>query len=314
MLIDIHEILQQYDLHIRDCKIIFERGRKALDKYIEQSCEHILSNLSDDLIFERIPAILDPYLQIVEILMTESKTVKEAIYKIQEKLYDIYITIIQNSVKKHRVISLEFAIMLKASINFSLEHSLKTDIFLKIYDSIIEDGGDVNIVGILSGQCNTYRYLLETLKYINKEFKNNIGIKSRIICIKNRIYEQSFNNLPAQTLTIAQTTRILRFVYDFENNNYYKILMKTIIEGKYTETTPIHIGSVENAVPHINSHRILELPITNTKKQEQTIVIEDSDDDGEVYGRHLQIATPIRRHTANAKHRARKPTQNQSLT
>ena len=260
MLIDIHEILQQYDLHIRDCKIIFERGRKALDKYIEQSYEHILSNLSDDLIFERIPAILDPYLQIVEILMTESKTVKEAIYKIQEKLYDIYITIIQNFVKKHRVISLEFAIMLKASINFSLEHSLKTDIFLKIYDSIIEDGGNVNIVGILSGQCNTYRYLLETLKYINKEFKNNIGIKSRIICIKNRIYEQSFNNVPAQTLTIAQTTRILRLVYDFENNNYYKILMKTIIEGNDTDNSDANIEK-EAVEQQVNTHKLPTTPL-----------------------------------------------------
>lgn len=270
MLINIHEILQQYDIHICYSESLYERGRKALDNYIYQHFKHALSNLSDYLIINRIPSIVYPYVKIIKIL--NKVTEIDAIFKIQCGLISRYIDMLwtfYDQQKKNPYINFsKVNKIIEVCIIFSEKHPFKFGkeswIYLKFFDSVIEQGS-INIMEIFTRPIYTYTYMLETLKYINKEYPNNISIKSRIICLKNRIHQSPES---VQHLKIEDTSRILRMVYDFENNNYYKILMRYVIkdilddykEKEETEITPdtqIQLKSVGNIVPPVNSEDTL---------------------------------------------------------
>jgi len=239
MLIDIHEILTQYDLHICDSHSIFQRGKKALQDYIEHLYRfgfRDLSNKVDYYYIYKIFTVLEPYVKIIELLMKVS--IKEAIFNIQYGLYIQYIGVLNRYIERQSLsnkvlkpIDKDISQIFNVCTLFSIEHSLETEIFLKLYDCVIDNGLFEIVFENNTGILNNYIYMLETLKYINKEYKNNISIKSRIICLK-------FVGKKIESVqSIEETTRILRSVYDFENNNYYKILMKTIIEGNKPEIT-----------------------------------------------------------------------------
>lgn len=268
MLINIHEILQQYDLHICYSESLYERGRKALDNYIEQHFRHALSNLSDYLIINRIPSIVYPYVKIIKIL--KKVTEIDAIFKIQCGLINRYVDMLRtfyHQQEKNPYINFsKVNKIIKVCLIFSEKHPFYAgaEIYLQFFDSVIEEGS-INIMEIFTRPIHTYTYMLETLKYINKEYPNNISIKSRIICLKNRIHQSPES---VQHLKIEDTSRILRMVYDFENNNYYKILMRYVIkenlddykEKEETEITPdtqIQLKSVGNIVPPVNSEDTL---------------------------------------------------------
>jgi hypothetical protein len=62
--------------------------------------------------------------------------------------------------------------------------------------------------------------MLETLKIIDNELKNNIKIKARIIAVKNRIsrYNAMYPNVNRR---IIDYENIFKQVYNFKNNNNY---------------------------------------------------------------------------------------------
>ena len=280
MLIDIHDILQQYDLHISGCKSIFERGRKALDNYIEQIySKHLLDKASSgyvnnyNYIYE-IPTVFEPYVKIIELLMKVS--INEAIYNIQKGLYDKYIDNLRSFVESRNFQNFPYKTF-NVCIDFSLKHSLETNIFLKLYDCFIEQFiieqenlcGYNNDLERIIGVSNAYEYMVETLKYINKEYKNNIRIKSRIMYIKTyRLYIGGDNCFRCDS--VEQFTDILSKVYDFENNNYYKILMKTLIEGKNTDNSNANIEK-EAVEQQVNTHQL-----STTHLHQLEIVNEDN--------------------------------------
>ena len=131
----------------------------------------------------------------------------------------------------------EIAKLIDICIKFSSNNSIELDTFLRLYDSFIENGcfGIVCSLKQTEGEyiyseIDDYIYMLETLKNIDNEFKNNIKIKARIMAVKNRIsrYNAKYSNVYRK---IIDYEYILRCVYDFENNNYYTILRIELVDG-----------------------------------------------------------------------------------
>ena len=277
IILSIHDLNILYDLNNHDNEIIV-RGEKAFQDYIEELYKLGMSNLQNHEFILKIQTILDEYGDIIELLYNGVEY-KEAIYNIQKGLYDKYIQYFENQKGNLQNINR----LINTCLQFAINNSLDLNLYLKMYDYFI----DRKCFGlVLLRQSETknytsteiYTYMLETLKYVDSEFKNNIKIKARINAVD--LARHKYRDGTADK-TISDYENILNQVYDFDNNNYYKVLLKTIIECKYTETRPIHIGSVENVLPQINSTSILQLPITNRQKEEHAIVIEDSGDDND---------------------------------
>ena len=227
-------------------KIII-RGKEALFEYFEELYNIGMSDMQNHDYILQIPTILYEYKDIIEKLSDCSikiqgfdcrtvDTIKgcsynELIYHIQLGLYRKYIEYFKDLIKSPPSSFTKIAKLIDVCIKFSLNKStyIELDTFIRLYDSFIENGcfGIVCSLKQIEGEyiyyeIDDYIYMLETLKIIDNELKNNIKIKARIIVVENRIskYNATYPNVNRR---IIDYENIFKQVYDFENNNYYTI-------------------------------------------------------------------------------------------
>ena len=213
-------------------KIII-RGKEALFEYFEELYNIGMSDMQNHDFILQIPIILYEYKDIIDKL--SGCSYNELIYHIQLGLYHKYIEYFKNLINSPPSSFTEIAKLIDICIKFSSNNSIELDTFLRLYDSFIENGCFGIICSLkqdegeyIYSEIDDYIYMLETLKNIDNEFKNNIKIKARIIAVENRI---SRYNATHVYRTIIDYEYILKHVYDFENNNYYTILRIELVDG-----------------------------------------------------------------------------------
>ena len=215
-------------------KIII-RGKEALFEYFEELYNIGMSDMQNHDFILQIPIILYEYKDIIDKL--SGCSYNELIYHIQLGLYHKYIEYFKNLINSPPSSFTEIAKLIDICIKFSSNNSIELDTFLRLYDSFIENGCFGIICSLkqdegeyIYSEIDDYIYMLETLKNIDNEFKNNIKIKARIIAVENRIsrYNTKYSNVYR---TIIDYEYILKHVYDFENNDYYTILRIELVDG-----------------------------------------------------------------------------------
>jgi hypothetical protein len=213
-------------------KIII-RGKEALFEYFEELYNIGMSDMQNHDFILQIPTILNEYKDIIDKL--SGCSYNELIYDIQLGLYHKYIEYFKNLINSPPSSFTKIAKLIDVCIKFSLNNSIELDTFIRLYDSFIENGcfGIVCSLKQTEGEyiyseIDDYIYMLETLKNIDNEFKNNIKIKARIMAVENRISRYNAMNVYRR---IIDYEYILKHVYDFENNNYYTILRIELVDG-----------------------------------------------------------------------------------
>ena len=217
-------------------KIII-RGKEALFEYFEELYNIGMSDMQNHDFILKIPTILYEYKDIIDEL--SGCSYNELIYHIQLGLYRKYIEYFKDLINSPPSSFTKIAKLIDVCIKFSLNNStyIELDTFIRLYDSFIENGCFGIVCSLkqdegeyIYSEIDDYIYMLETLKIIDNELKNNIKIKARIIAVENRIsrYNATYTNVNRK---IIDYEYILRCVYDFENNNYYTILRIELVDG-----------------------------------------------------------------------------------
>ena len=213
-------------------KIII-RGKEALFEYFEELYNIGMSDMQNHDFILQIPIILYEYKDIIDKL--SGCSYNELIYHIQLGLYHKYIEYFKDLINSPASSFTEIAKLIDICIKFSSNNSIELDTFLRLYDSFIENGCFGIICSLkqdegeyIYSEIDDYIYMLETLKNIDNEFKNNIKIKARIMAVENRI---SMYNATHVYRKIIDYEYILKYVYDFENNDYYTILRIELVDG-----------------------------------------------------------------------------------
>ena len=224
-------------------KIII-RGKEALFEYFEELYNIGMSDMQNHDFILQIPTILNEYKDIIDEL--SGCSYNELIYHIQLGLYHKYIEYFKDLINSPPSSFTEIAKLIDVCIKFSADNSLDQCSFLRLYDSFIENGCFGIVCSLkqdegeyIYSEIDDYIYILETLKNIDNEFKNNIKIKARIMAVENRIsrYNTTYPNVNRR---IIDYENILKQVYDFENNNYYTILRIELVDGNNEIST--HYG------------------------------------------------------------------------
>ena len=221
-------------------------NKEALFKYFEELYKFEISYLKNnehDFLLQ-IPTILHNVFEhkcirdIRDIIVkTSDCSYNELIYYLQLGLYDKYIEYFKDLIYSPPPSFIEIAKLIDVCIKFSSDNSLDQDIILRLYDSFIENGcfGIVrslkNAEEYIYSKIDDYIYMLETLKYIDYNFKKfwqyDIKIKARIMAVEYRIskYNATYPNVHRRIIDYEYILKEVRFDLENNNNNYYTILM-----------------------------------------------------------------------------------------
>ena len=146
----------------------------------------------------------------------------------------------------------EIAKLIDVCIKFSSDNSLDQGTFfqgtfLRLYDSFIENGcfGIVCSLQQTEGDYIYFEiddciYILETLKYIDNNFKKfwlyDIKIKARIMAVEHRIskYNATYPNVNRRIIDYEYILERVRIDIDFPNRNnyYYTIIRNTFFKDE----------------------------------------------------------------------------------
>ena len=239
-------------------------NKEALFKYFEELYKFEISyfkNNEHDFLLQ-IPTILH---EVVEhkcirdirdiIVKTSDCSYNEIIYHIQLGLYDKYIKYFKDLINSPPPSFTEIAKLIDVCIKFSSDNSLDQGTFLRLYDSFIENGcfGIVCSLQQTEGDYIYFEiddciYILETLKYIDNNFKKfwlyDIKIKARIMAVEHRIskYNATYPNVNRRIIDYQYILERVRFdLENNNNNNYYTILM--MIRDKFiNDDNSTHYG------------------------------------------------------------------------
>jgi hypothetical protein len=221
-------------------------NKEALFKYFEELYKFEISyfkNNEHDFLLQ-IPTILN---EVVEhkcirdirdiIVKTSDCSYNELIYHVQLGLYDKYIEYFKDLIYSPPPSFTEIAKLINVCIKFSSDNSLDQDTFLRLYDSFIENGCFGIVCSLkqageyIYSKIDDYIYMLETLKYIDYNFKKfwqyDIKIKARIMAVEHRIskYNATYPNVNRRIIDYEYILKEVRFDLENNNNNYYTILM-----------------------------------------------------------------------------------------
>ena len=256
-------------------KIII-RGKEALFEYFEELYKLGMSNMQNHDFILQIPTILCEYKDIIEKMSSCSIKIQgfdcrtfdgvkgysfnELIYNVQLGLYDKYIEYFKDLINSPPPSFTEIAKLIDVCIKFSSDNSLDQGTFfqgtfLRLYDSFIENGcfGIVCSLQQTEGDYIYFEiddciYILETLKYIDNNFKKfwlyDIKIKARIMAVEHRIskYNATYPNVNRRIIDYQYILERVRFdLENNNNNNYYTILM--MIRDKFiNDDNSTHYG------------------------------------------------------------------------
>jgi len=238
-------------------KIII-RGKEALFEYFEELYKLGMSDMQNHDFILQIPTILCEYKDIIEEM--SSCLYKEIIYDVQLGLYNKYIEYFKDLINSPPSSFTEIAKLIDVCIKFSSDNSLDRGIFfegtfLRLYDSFIENGcfGIVCSLQQTEGDYIYFEiddciYILETLKYIDNNFKKfwlyDIKIKARIMAVEYRIskYNAIYPNVNRRIIDYEYIIERVRLdLENNNNNNYYTILM--MIRDKFiNDDNSTHYG------------------------------------------------------------------------